>query len=131
MSRYPVLGSSEEPTLGAVLRGFAADQLPTRFHQFLQLGIPAAVQFAIWGAWPAAGLSLSLSAFGVWALCEQRLTAADDQMQLVPVGERSRRLLTAARALSGAAAGGGAAVLLVLAIVKVLGIVFRCPGCAG
>lgn len=131
MTGSPVLDSREEPTLGAALRGFAAEQLPARFHQFLQLGIPAAVQFAIWGSWPAAVLSLSLSAFGVWALCEQRLSTAGDPLQLVPVAERRQRLLSIVRALSGAIAAGGAAVLLAVALVKVLGFVFRCAGCAG
>jgi hypothetical protein len=63
----------EEPTLAAMLRAFAHDQVPSRFYLFLQLGLPWAVQFWLWG-WPrTSALLFALSMFGIWALCEQAI----------------------------------------------------------
>jgi hypothetical protein len=122
---------AEEPTLPAELRRFAAEQLPGRFHQFLQLGVPAAVQFWVWGLPRTAGWSAVLSLFGIWALCEQTLDRRAEVARLEGRPEPGGRLLRAIRAVAGGIAGLGASALVVEGVVRVLGVVFRCPGCAG
>jgi hypothetical protein len=61
-----------EPTLGALLRAAAREQLPRRFYRVLHLAIPVALQFGELGWWRPAAWMVVVSAFGAWGLCEHR-----------------------------------------------------------
>jgi hypothetical protein len=114
----------EEPTLGALLRSVAYHRLPTQFYQLLQLAIPFAAQLWIWGWRRSAGWMMVISLFGIWALCEKRV----DEL-----GEASPRAAwqRIGRRLAGTTAALTAAALALEGFVRVMDLVFKCPGCAG
>jgi hypothetical protein len=115
---------AEEPTLGALLRSVAYHQLPTQFYQLLQLAIPFAIQFWMWGWKRSAGWLVVVSLFGLWALFEQRVDA---------LGERSPRPLWAriGRRIAGASAALLGVGLALEGFVQLMHLVIGCPGCAG
>jgi hypothetical protein len=125
------LRGEPEPTLGAALTRFASDELPSRFHQFLQLGIPAAYQFWAWGLPRTAAWSVVLSLFGIWALCEQALERRSELARLEWRSNGSGGVLRFLRRAAGTVAGLGAAALFAEGVLYLLGAVFKCPGCAG
>ncbi len=118
----------DEATLSAALHSLALSHLPSQFYLGLQLALPAAVQFWAWGWHRSAGCMVVASAFGIWALGEQALDqAGDTTMGNGPPG----RLARAVHWTSGLVAGGLTAVLLLDLVLRFLGVVFKCPGCAG
>ncbi len=113
-----------EPTLGNALRAVADAQMPARFYQVLQVALPGAYQ--LWGlGWHrSAAACLAVSAFGVWSLCEQQRTSLEPQT-------RAARVMVGVRRLAGTVAAVAVGSLAVEAFIRFMGIVFRCPGCAG
>jgi len=124
METRTVDGTTEEPTLGALLRSVAYHRLPTQFYQMLQMAIPFAAQLWFWGWKRSAGWMVVVSLFGLWALCEQRV---DD------LGERSPRAAwpRIARRRTGGVAALLAGGLVLEGFVQLMRVVFKCPGCAG
>jgi hypothetical protein len=122
--------ASDEQTLPAALRGLSLTQWPSRFYLVLQLAIPSAIQFSLWGWWRASAAMVVLSAFGVWALCEQRLdqSVAGETQMANPSPGRPLRML---HSVSGMIAGLTGAALMIDLVIRFLSIVFKCPGCAG
>jgi hypothetical protein len=114
----------DEPTLITGLRAVAHAELPARFYLVLQLSLPWIYQFWIWGCPRLAAWMLAVSAFGAWALCEQR-------REDTTVATRARAWLAGARRFSGALAALTAGALATDAFIKLLGVVFSCGGCAG
>jgi hypothetical protein len=135
---------SDEPTLANVLRSVAYAHLPTRFYQLLQFGIPLGYQAWLWG-WPRlAGWMAVLSAFGIWALCEQRL----DQERRWESHRPPQAVVPAKRVAGGGGGGGPGAARVGRGVViegvgkhnyqvlyrpgvQLMSMVFKCPGCAG
>ena len=116
----------DEPTLATAIRSLAHGRMSGRFYQCLELAIPAAVQFAMWGWWRSAGWMVVVSAFGIWGICDQALEQ--------PAEERSsagRLWLRMGRAVAGPTAGLAASCLLTEALSQLMGTIFRCIGCAG
>ena len=113
-----------EPTLGNALRAVADAQMPARFYQILQVALPGAYQ--LWGlGWHrSAAMCLAVSAFGVWALCEQQRTTLEPPT-------RAAMVIVGVRRLAGTVAAVAVGGLAVQAFIGLMGIVFRCPGCAG
>jgi hypothetical protein len=120
----------DDGTLPAALRALSLTQLPARFYLVLQLAVPMAFQFWSWGWRRAAASMVLVSAFGVWALCVQRLdqSSGSDAAMSNPAPGRGFRLLHRA---AGVVAGLTGAGLVVDGIIRFLSIVFKCPGCAG
>jgi len=114
----------EEPTLWALLRSVANAHLPARFYQLLQFALPLAVQFWMWGWRRSAALMLAVSAFGMWALCEQRLDSVDGHSARYP-------WIRVGRWLGGAVAVITTGGLVAAVVIEILKVVFKCPGCAG
>lgn len=125
--RIPV-NAQDDGTLPAAIRALSVTQLPARFYLVLQLAVPMAFQFWSWGWHRAAALMILVSAFGVWALCEQRLGQSGDAMMTDPAPGRGLRLLHAVAGLVAALTCAG---LVLDTIVRFLSVVFKCPGCAG
>ena len=121
-----------ESTLGELLRRTAYAQLPATFYWLLQLCVPLAFQLWVWGWHRAAGWLAVASAFGVWALAQQRLEghAEADDAHLAATSSL-RQVWRVARGLAGV---GGSLITLVLLLEgfsQLMAIVFKCPGCAG
>jgi hypothetical protein len=97
-----------------------------RLYQCLELAIPAATQFAIWGWWRSAGWMVVVSAFGIWGICDQALEQAVE-------GRSTAAALwfRIGRAVAGPAAGLAASCLLIEAISQLMATIFKCIGCAG
>jgi hypothetical protein len=118
-----------EPTLGALLRDVARAELPARFYQLLQLALPLAVQAWIAG-WPRiAGWLVVISAYGIWALCEQRIE--EDSEPEVGEPRPSPMWVRALRKWAGAIAVLMAAALVLEGFLHLLSIGFACGRCAG
>lgn len=123
--------ADDEPTLPNLLRSFAFGHFPTRFYQMLQLALPLAAQAWLVGLPRVAGWLAVLSAFGVWALSAQRLERDSLAVDLYDVAARPSRVARIARRVAGFTAGALAGGLAIEAVVKLLSVVFKCPGCAG
>lgn len=121
----------DDPTLANLLRSFAFGHFPTRFYQLLQLALPLAAQAWFIGFPRVAGWLLVLSAFGIWALCEQRVERDALAVDVYHVDARPSTLARLARRVAGFSAGILAGGLAFEAFVRVLSVVFKCPGCAG
>ena len=121
----------DEPTLANLLRASAFGHLPARFYQLLQLALPLSAQAWFAGFPRTAGWLLVASGFGIWALCEQRLERDALAIDVYDVGTRRSKWVGVARRVVGFAAGALAGGLLVEAFIRILGVVFKCPGCAG
>lgn len=113
-----------EPTLANTLRAVADAEMPARFYQVLQLALPSAYQLWGFGWHRSATLMVAVSAFGVWALCEQQRTSLEN-------GARTARMVGGVRRLAGAIATLTLCGLALETFLRLMGIVFRCPGCAG
>ncbi len=109
-----------EPTLANTLRGLAEAQLPSRFYLVLQLAAPTGFELWSLGWHRSAMVMLAVSAFGVWALCEQQRSA------LVPSA-----WIGVVRKSAGTLAALTAAGVALEAFLRLMSVVFRCPGCAG
>jgi len=122
-----------EPTLGRALRSIAGAQLPTRFYQILQLGLPAAAQFWIWGMVRTSGWAVVIAAFGAWALFEQRLQAEAMFSDDIPnLGQPApHRWVRTGRAISAALGAVLALGLTLELFARVVNPVLQCLGCAG
>jgi hypothetical protein len=116
----------EEPTLAAAIRSLAHGRMSGRFYQCLELAIPAAVQFAMWGWWRSAGWMLVVSAFGIWGICDQALERAEEERT-----SAEHLWFRIGRALAGPTGGLAASCLLTEAFGHLMGTIFRCIGCAG
>ncbi len=127
----PLPAESPEPTLGTALRSLAAAQLPSRFYQILQLGLPAAVQFWMWGMWRTSGCAVALGAFGAWALFEQRIQAESMVLDLHSGQHPPHRWLRAGRATAGIISALLAVGLTLELFARVVNPILRCLGCAG
>ena len=115
-------------TLVAALHTFAIRHVPARFYIALQLAAPAAIQCWAWGWRRAAASMVLVSAFGVWALCEQKLEqVGDTDMGNPKPGILFRMVQRTAGILAGVMAAG----LLFELFIRFMSLVFRCPGCAG
>ena len=125
-------GGVVDDSLSDLLRRVAYEQLPSRFHALVQLGLPLAFQLWSWG-WPrTAGWLTTVALFSLWALAEQQLTGrADSEVRPVSIGARGR---AAWRVLRGISAGAGsilALFLLLEAFAQIMANAFNCFGCAG
>jgi hypothetical protein len=94
--------------------------------------VPLAFQLWSWGWHRTAGWLAVASAFGVWALAQQRLEghAEADDAQL----SATSPLRQAWRVARRVAAVGGSLITLALLLegfTQLMAIVFKCPGCAG
>ena len=78
-----------------------------------------------------AGWLLVLSAFGIWALSAQRMERDSLAVDVYDVDARPSTFARVARRLAGFTAGALAGGLAIEAVVKLLSVVFKCPGCAG
>jgi hypothetical protein len=124
------VSNPDDGTLPAALRSLSLTQLPSRFYLVLQVAVPMAFQFGSWGWRRAAASMVVVSAFGVWALCEQRIDqsrGSDEAMSNPAPGALFRLLHTVAGVIAGLTGAG----LVVDAIIRFLSVGFRCPGCAG
>jgi hypothetical protein len=117
-----------EPTLGVWLRGLASAQWPGRFYQLLQLSAPAGLQLWAWGWVRSAGWMAAISAFGIWALCQQ---AVEQDLEEGVPGRARGIWLRIGRRSAGLVAGALALGLMGEAFVRLLSKMFNCPGCAG
>lgn len=123
--------AEDEPTLPNLLRSFAFDHFPTRFYQMLQLALPLSAQAWLSGFPRVAGWLAVLSAFGIWALSAQRMERDSLAVDVYDVETRPSTLARVARRVAGFTAGTLATGLAIEAVVRLLSMVFRCPGCAG
>ena len=126
-----VTSTEDEPTLPNLLRSFAFGHFPTRFYQMLQLALPLAAQAWLTGFPRVAGWLFVLSAFGIWALSAQRMERDSLAVDVYDVDAPPSKLARVARRLAGFTAGALAGGLAIEAVVRLLGVVFKCPGCAG
>ena len=115
-------------TLVAGLHAFAIGHVPARFYLALQLAAPAAAQCWAWGWRRSAASMVLVSAFGVWALCEQILAHVGDTDMGNPKPGLGFRF---AHRTAGLLAGTLAAGLVFELFVRIMSVVFKCPGCAG
>ena len=113
-----------EPTLSNTLRAVAEAHFPSQFYQVLQLAIPTAFELWSLGWYRSAAAMCAVSAFGVWALCEQRRTAGEPPA-------RSDVWFGGIRRVAGTIAALTAVGIALDTFVRFMGVVFRCPGCAG
>lgn len=120
----PAATPGAELTLDELAHSVAYTRLPTQFYQLLQLAIPAAGELWSAGWHRSAGWMAVVSLYGIWALCAKRLDAATPETHPSP-------WLRVARSVSKGAGLAVAGVLGAEAIVRVLGLFFHCPGCAG
>jgi hypothetical protein len=74
---------------------------------------------------------LVASAFGIWALCQQREDRDAWAIDTHTLEAPRSRWVGLARRLAGFTAGALATGLAVEAVVRLLSLVFKCPGCAG
>ena len=123
--------ADDEPTLPNLLRSFAFGHFPTRFYQMLQFALPLSAQAWLLGFPRVAGWLLVLSAFGIWALAAQRVERDSLAVEVYDLQAQPSKLARVARRLAGFTAGAVAGGLAIEVVVKLLSIVFRCPGCAG
>jgi hypothetical protein len=121
----------DEPTLANLLRASAFGHLPARFYQLLQFALPLAGQMWFAGFPRIAGWLVVLSAFGIWALCQQREERDAWAIDTNVIPARRSTWVGVARRLAGFPAGALAGGLVVEAVIHLLSIVFKCPGCAG
>ena len=124
----PTAPSPSDATLVAELHAFAVRHVPARFYQALQLALPAAVSLWSLGWHRSAAAMIVVGAFGVWALCEQRLDHASDAdmgdpppSAWFPVVHRSAAIV----------AGLTAGVLALELFIRMMTKIAACPGCAG
>ncbi|MEO8624545.1 MAG: hypothetical protein ABI625_25915 [bacterium] len=116
------------PTLFAGLHSLAIQNVPSRFYLGLQLAAPAAIQLWSWGWKRSALWMVAASAFGVWALFEQkRDQASDTEMGNPPPGLAFRF----GHRVAGVIAAATTLALLMELFFQFMGVAFRCPGCAG
>lgn len=120
----------EHETLGDIFRRTAYAQLPSRFHQGVQLLVPLAVQLAMAGWYRTAGWLLVASAFSLWAIAQQRLTGYVDAYppDLAPAAQRWWGRLRKVTAGAGMLL---ATILVAETFAQFLAGIFGCPGCAG
>ena len=126
-----LIRAEDEPTLPNLLRSFAFGHFPTRFYQMLQFALPLSAQAWLSGFPRVAGWLLVLSAFGIWALSAQRMERDSLAVDVYDVDARPSTFARVARRLAGFTAGALAGGLAIEAVVKLLSVVFKCPGCAG
>jgi len=126
-----LIRAEDEPTLPNLLRSFAFGHFPTRFYQMLQFALPLSAQAWLLGFPRVAGWLLVLSAFGIWALSAQRMERDSLAVDVYDVDARPSTFARVARRLAGFTAGALAGGLAIEAVVKLLSVVFKCPGCAG
>ena len=120
--------SADGPTLFAGLHAVAIRQVPERFYLLMQLAAPAALQLWWWG-WKRSALWMVVaSAFGVWALLEQRLDQAGETEMGNPAPGIAFRV---SHRVAGLLAGVTAFALFLEMFVQFMAVVFKCPGCAG
>ena len=120
--------ASSDATLLAELHDVAVRHVPARFYQVLQLALPAAISLWTVGWRRSAAAMIVVGAFGVWALCEQRLDATSDADMGDP--PPSRWLPFVHR--SAAVVASLTALLLALELfIRLMTKVAACPGCAG
>jgi len=116
------------PTLFAGLHSLAIRSVPSRFYLGLQLAAPAAIEFWSLGWKRSAFWMVAASAFGVWALFEQKLDqSSDTEMGNPPPGVGFRVW----HRVAGVVAGVTTLALLMEIFFQMMGVAFRCPGCAG
>lgn len=124
--------ASRNETLGDILRRTSYVQLPSRFYGVLQLCAPLSIQLWLAGSHRAAGWLFAASAFGAWALAQQHINGHAEEFP--PVAERdasTSRGWRFLRATSAVIGGGVTLALLGDAFIRLMAIVFHCPGCAG
>lgn len=115
-------------TLVVELRDIAIRHVPARFYQLLQLALPAAISLWSFGWHRSAASMIVAGAFGVWALCEQRLDATSDADMGDPPPGRWFSIVHR----SAAVVGGLTAVVLALELfIRLMTKIAACPGCAG
>jgi len=124
--------STSRATLGEILRRAVYAQLPSRFYGTLQLSMPLAAQFWIWGWRRTAGWLVVASAFGIWALGQQQIDGYADAADFAPLAGRIPSLVWRLVRRVGAVVGSLTALVLLLeGFAQVMAIVFKCPGCSG
>lgn len=116
------------PTLFAGLHAVAIRSIPSRYYLCLQLATPAAIQLWSWGWKRSALWMMAASAFGVWALFEQKLDQASETEMGNPAPSRAFRL---GHRVAGLLAGGTAFALFLELFFQLMAVAFKCPGCAG
>lgn len=117
-----------DATLVAELHAFAIRHVPARFYQALQLALPAAVSLSSLGWHRSAALMIAVSAFGVWALGEQRLEQAGDaDMGDPPPGAWFHVVHRSAAVVAGLTIG----ILALELFIRLMTKIAACPGCAG
>ncbi len=120
----PARAPRADPTLDELLHSVAYTRLPSQFYQVLQLALPAAAELWSLGWHRSAGWMIVVSLYGIWALCAKRL----DEME---TDRRPSPWLTIGRSVTKGAGIALAGVLGIEGLVRILALVFRCPGCAG
>jgi hypothetical protein len=127
-----VVDSTSAATLGDILRRAVYAQLPSRFYGALQLSVPLAAQFWTWGWRRTAGWLVVGSAFGIWALAQQKIVgyAEAGDVDLVAAGTPDL-LWRVARSVGGAVGSLTALALLLEGFAQVMAAVYKCPGCSG
>src|SRR5438105_10970016 len=127
----PVALAAEPGTLGALMRRVVGAEVPTRFYALLQVSLPLAWQCWTWGWRRSAGWLLVASAFGIWALAQQRIDGYVDDGLVVPI---RKGWSSAWRTLRVVAAAIGCLTTLALVLegfAQLMAGVFKCPGCSG
>ena len=122
----------DDRSLGGLLAQTAYARLPARFYWILQTCAPWAIQSWVWGWHRTAGVLGVASAFGLWAIAQQRIEGhAESADALDETTPGRRRMWRVVRGLTAFAGVGGAGVVLLELFVRVMSFAFRCPGCAG
>lgn len=113
-----------DPTLNELLHSVAYTRLPSQFYLLLQLALPASAELWSYGWHQSAGWMVLVSFYGIWALCAKRIDEADPSERLSP-------WLHIGRSVAKGAGLALAGVLGVVGFVRILSLLFHCPGCAG
>jgi hypothetical protein len=119
-------------SLPYALRALAVREVPASFYLLVQLALPLAVQSWSAGLVRVTGGLVGLSAFGIWALCEQRLEREEQwRAQGFASGRWTSALLRAARFAAGLTAGLLAVCLASELFISVLSRISGRAGIAG